>query len=61
VDGTCDISKCNKPATIGFIGKELCEKHWGELAEADEHKEPKLLKKLGLYRNQSGQIVGGKS
>lgn len=61
MDGICDMPKCNKPATIGFIGKELCEKHWGELAEADENKEPKLLKKLGLCRNQNGQVTEGKS
>ena len=41
---------------MGYIGREICNDHWEKLCESDSKTENRLLKKLGLIRND-GVVV----
>ena len=53
----CDFPKCKQPAEMGYIGRDLCDGHWAMLCEADPKAEKKLLKKIGLVRDETGAVV----
>ena len=57
MEGICNFPKCHNQAAIGYMNKEICEKHWEQLCLATESAENKLLKKINLYRNTDGKVV----
>lgn len=53
----CDFPRCRIIATLGYIGRAICDDHWEQLCNADSKTEKRLLKKIGLVRNKSGAVV----
>ena len=53
----CDFPKCRIEADIGYIGRNICLKHWEELCNADPKTEKRILKKIGLRRNDENSVV----
>ena len=56
----CEFPRCRRPATLTYLGHGICEHHHEMIcAAADEGRasENLLLRKIGLLRNDQGQIV----
>lgn len=57
MNNQCDFPKCRNLTELVYIGRNVCNKHWGQLCEADSKTEKRLLKKIGLVRNDNGVVV----
>ena len=53
----CSFPKCNNLSDFGYIGRDICAKHWDKLCESDKKAEKSLLKKIGLAREADGAVV----
>jgi len=57
MNNPCDFPKCRNLADLGYIGCNICVVHWEQLCGASSTTEKRLLKKIGLVRNDSGVVV----
>ncbi len=53
----CKFPRCRNWPDLKYIGHEICNMHWEQLCGADSKTEKRLLKKMGLKRNEIGQVV----
>jgi len=53
----CNFPKCKNKATLGYIGRGICEEHWQKLCDANSKIEKKMLLKIGLKRDKNGKVV----
>lgn len=53
----CDFPKCRNLSDLGYIGHKICNKHWEQLCLSDSETEKRLLKKIGLIRNEQGMVT----
>ncbi len=53
----CHFPKCRKPPCLVYIGRDVCEDHWGRLCKVDSETEKMMLGKIGLIRNKNGTVV----
>ncbi len=53
----CAFPRCKNLSDYEYIGRDICEIHWGLLCEADSKTEKRLLKKIGLVRDSNGSVV----
>lgn len=52
----CEFPRCRNLSDLGYIGHDICSIHWNQLCESDSKTEKRLLKKIGLERNEKGQV-----
>lgn len=52
----CVFPRCRNLSYLGYIGCEICVVHWNQLCGSDCKTEKRLLKKIGLERNEKGQV-----
>ena len=55
----CEFPRCRRPASLTYLGHSICDYHHEMICEAaDESRasENLLLRKIGLLRNDQGQI-----
>lgn len=57
MEDQCDFPYCRNMASMQYCGKQLCDKHWATLADADGEEEAKLLSKIGLCRGTDGVVT----
>lgn len=53
----CSFPRCRQISDLVYIGRELCHAHYEQICEADNSTEKRLLKKIGLMRNNDGKVV----
>lgn len=53
----CDFPRCRNPSDYGYISRGICVVHWEQLCDSDSKTEKRLLKRIGLARNESGTVV----
>lgn len=57
MDGKCDWKSCRDEADLGYLEKEICQKHWIELCELQESGKEKIgFKKIGLPERENKMI-----
>ena len=54
---SCDFPKCRDEGYIIYLTKDICHKHWSELANAEDESENKILQKIKLVRNPEKEVV----
>lgn len=52
----CEFPRCKNPTDLRYMGRDICNDHWVKVCEGDSKTENRLLKKLGLVRND-GVVV----
>lgn len=55
-DTPCQIKHCRQPGVLIYLGRDLCCKHWTELARAEIGAELERLKELDLTRTAQGEV-----
>lgn len=53
----CSFPRCKHQSSVVYIGRDICNKHWCELCETEGKTEKGLLKKIGLVRDDNGDVV----
>jgi len=53
----CEFPRCKYYPNITYIGHSICDEHWKQICESNKKSEQKLLKKIGLIRNNNGSVV----
>ncbi len=52
----CEFPRCRNWSEYRYIGHEICSIHWEQLCGADSTTEKRLLKKIGLTRDEGGAV-----
>ena len=53
----CDFPRCRGYDYLIYLGKPICQKHWEQICEANSKTEKRLLKKIGMIRDNTGSVV----
>ena len=53
----CEFPRCRCYVHLKYVGRNICYTHWEQLCEADSKTEKRLLKKIGLIRNDHGKVI----
>jgi hypothetical protein len=56
----CEFPRCMKSATLTYVGHAICDHHHELICRAREESresENAVLSKIGLVRNDQGQVV----
>lgn len=54
---TCAFPHCRQEGSLIYLQREICPRHWNELAAADPAAELELLSKIDLTRTAQGEVV----
>lgn len=47
---SCVTKHCRRPSALTYLGRDLCDKCWTRLAEADAEQELAILHEFGLTK-----------
>lgn len=53
----CSFPRCRQLLSHTYMGRNVCVDHWVKLCDTDGKTEKKMLKKIGLVRDDTGAVV----
>lgn len=53
----CSFPRCKNLHYLTYVRRPICVSHWQQLCQADNQAEKGLLKKIGLVRDEDGDVI----